>query len=192
MNAKKHHVEREDIRETTPEEMDEIVDKILDEAGLDDAPPEKPQGDSKDMQLKEANDRVVRLMADFDNYRKRIQREKEDWTRYGAMNLMEKLLPVLDNLERALENVQNQGEEVKGIFSGVVMIQRQLLDVLQNEGLSSVEDLGKSFDPTLHEAVMSEPAQYGEADNEITGVLRKGYLFRDKLLRAAMVKVAKK
>lgn len=192
MNAKKHADGLENTQEKISGEMEEIVDEILDSIGLEDEPAEESKGDTREAQLKEANDRLVRLMADFDNYRKRVQREKEDWVRYASMNFIEKLLPVLDNLERALETAEAQGEEVRGIFSGVAMTHRQLLDVLQNEGLSSVEDLGSSFDPALHEAVMSEPAQGAEKDNEITGVLRKGYRFKDKLLRPAMVKVAKK
>jgi molecular chaperone GrpE len=172
---------------------EEVVDEILEQAGLEEAEMEVSQEDNPhEKELKEAKERIVRLMADFDNYRKRVQREKEDWMRYSSLSFAEKLLPVVDNLERALENLNCQDEEVQGLFSGVTMIYRQFMEILQNEGLALIEDLGQSFDPLVHEAVMQEPAQEDQEDNQIVGVMRKGYRFKDKLLRPAMVKVAKK
>ncbi|PKM89714.1 MAG: nucleotide exchange factor GrpE [Firmicutes bacterium HGW-Firmicutes-12] len=172
---------------------EEVVDEILEEAGLEEAEIEFPQDDNpQDKELKEAKERIVRLLADFDNYRKRVQREKEDWLRYSSMGFVEKLLPVVDNLDRALENLNCQEEEVQGIFSGIAMIYRQFMEILQNEGMEPIEDIGQSFDPLVHEAVMQEPAEEGQEDNQIVVVMRKGYRFKDKLLRPAMVKVAKK
>lgn len=190
--------EAEELVASTPEAVEEknnteeTLEEILEEAGLEESEQPETLIDSKEVELREAKERIIRLMADFDNYRKRVQREKEDWHRYSSMTFIEKLLPVIDNLERALENLNQHSEEVKGIFSGVVMTYRQLADVLQQEGLTAVEGAGSFFDPQIHEAVMQEPAEEGQEDNQVVQVLRKGYRFKDKLLRPSMVKVAKK
>lgn len=168
------------------------LDEILDQAGLEDEEPAATETDRKEQELKEAEERFLRLMADFDNYRKRVQREKEEWFKYASMTLIEKLLPVIDNMERALDNLSQQGEEVQNFFAGVEMIYRQLLDVLQQAGLEAIEDLGTEFNPELHEAMMQVKAEEGQDDNQVVEVLRKGYCFKDRVLRPSMVKVAKK
>lgn len=173
-------------------EAEETLEEILEQAGLEDSEQPKTSIDPKEAELREAKERIIRLMADFDNFRKRVQREKEEWHQYSSMSFIEKLLPVIDNLERALENIDRHSEEVKGIFSGVAMTYRQLTDILQQEGMTAVEGVGASFDPLIHEAVMQEQAENGQEDNEVVQVLRKGYRFKDKLLRPSMVKVAKK
>lgn len=179
------------------EEMkEEAVEEILGEAGLEETgeteQPAAQDNEAKDKELKEAQDRVLRLIADFDNFRKRVQREKEELYQYSSMNIIEKILPVIDNLERALQNLNQQDKEVQNLFSGVEMIYRQLMEILAQEGLKPVEDLGFPFDPQVHEAVMQEQAKKGQEDNEVVEVMRKGYKFKEKLLRPAMVKVAKK
>jgi len=148
--------------------------------------------DPREVELNEARERILRLHADFDNYRKRVQREKEEWFQYASLNIIEKLLPVVDNLERAMENLDNQTEEVKSIFSGVAMTYRQLMEILAREGLETIEAVGQPFDPLLHEAIMQVPAEEGLEDNQVTEVLRKGYRFKDRIVRPAMVKVAKR
>lgn len=182
------------ITDTAAEKNDteETLEEILEQAGLEDSEQPNTGIDPKEAELREAKERIIRLMADFDNYRKRVQREKEEWHQYSSMSFIEKLLPVIDNLERALENIDRHSEEVKGIFSGVAMTYRQLTDILQQEGMTAVEGVGASFDPLIHEAVMQEQAEKGQEDNEVVQVLRKGYRFKDKLLRPSMVKVAKK
>lgn len=131
--------------------------------------------------------RLLRLQADFDNFRKRTTRERDDFARYASAVLCEALLPVLDNFQLALEA---KGQDPAGVVKGVEMIYRQLLDVLQREGLTPVEALGQQFDPSKHEAAMQESTdQY--PDNTVIAELRRGYYLKDKLLRPAMVKVAK-
>ena len=103
---------------------------------------------------------------------------------------MEKLLPVLDNFERALLSVNELNEETKNVLSGIKMIEKQFREILQKEGLEPIEAVGASFDPLIHEAVMQVPAEEGVADNQIVEEVLKGYLFKGKLLRASMVKVA--
>lgn len=131
--------------------------------------------------------RLLRLQADFDNYRRRTAREREDFARYASTTLCEALLPVLDNFQLALGA---KGQDPAKVVEGVEMIYRQLLDVLQKEGLTPVETQGQEFDPTKHEAAMQESTdQY--PDNTVISELRRGYYLKDKLLRPAMVTVAK-
>ncbi len=142
-------------------------------------------------ELAEAKERLLRIHADFDNYRKRVNKEKEEWFQYSCMGLVEKLLPVLDNFDLAMDSLEQQNEEVKKIFSGISMIVKQLKEILQNEGLEPIQAVGENFDPLFHEAVMQVPAEDEMMDNQIVEEMRKGYRFKEKVLRASMVKVAK-
>lgn len=131
--------------------------------------------------------RLVRLQADFDNYRKRVQKEKEEFFKYASVSLCEALLPVLDNFQLALAASEQDPAKV---LEGVEMIYRQLQDVLQKEGLEPIEAVGREFDPSRHEAIMQENTD-AHPDNTVIEELRRGYYLRDRLLRPAMVKVAK-
>ena len=141
--------------------------------------------------MAQTKDQLIRLSADFDNFRKRTLRDREDWSRYAGQNLVKKLLAVLDAMDHAAAAVENAGEEGKRVGEGFLMIQKQLQDILTQEGLKEIEAVGREFDPIYHEAVMQAPAEEGQKDNEIVMVLRKGYMYKDKVLRASMVKVAK-
>ncbi len=156
-------------------------------------PEEAPQdgGEEIKKELSQTKDQLMRLSADFDNFRKRTLRDREDWSRYAGESLIRKLLPVLDDMDHAAAAVENSGEEGKRVGDGFLMIQKRLLDILNQEGLKEIEALGQEFDPVYHEAVMQAPPQEGEKDNQVLMVLRKGYMFKDKVLRASMVKVAK-
>jgi len=132
--------------------------------------------------------RLVRLRADYDNLRKRIDRERKEFELYANFALVGRLLPVMDNLERALAAAANDGGDA-ALLEGLVMIHRQLTDQLSNEGLTAIDALGRSFDPNLHDAVVTEPST-GFPPNTIMEELQKGYLFQDRVLRAAMVKVS--
>lgn len=129
----------------------------------------------------------VRLQADFDNFRKRARQEREDTAKFAICDGLTGLLPVLDNLERALAGGKTCAE-VKDFVVGVEMVYRQLLDTLQNLGLEVIPAVGEAFDPQWHEAIAmveGEASQSGIVVEE----LQKGYLFKDKLLRPSMVKV---
>jgi molecular chaperone GrpE len=143
-------------------------------------------------ELAETQDRLLRIHAEFDNYRKRVNKEKEEWIQYSCMGLVEKLLPVLDNFDLAMASLEQQSEETKNTFTGITMIIKQLQEILQKEGLQPIEALGKEFNPVYHEAVMQAPAEEGMVENQIVEEFRKGYLFKDKVLRASMVKVVQK
>jgi len=141
-------------------------------------------------EIAELKDSLLRSHADFDNFRKRVQKEKEEWLQYACQGLMEKLLPFLDNFERAILSVNEQNEETKNVLSGIKMMEKQFKDILQKEGLEPIEAVGAIFDPLIHEAVMQLPAEEGITDNQIIEEVLKGYLFKGRLLRASMVKVA--
>lgn len=131
--------------------------------------------------------RLVRLQADFENYRKRTQREKEEYFKYASASLCEQLLPVIDNFHLALAA---RDEDPSNVVKGVEMIYRQLEEILQREGLTPIETVGQEFDPAKHEAVMQEETQE-HPENMVIAELRRGYYLKDRLLRPAMVKVAK-
>jgi molecular chaperone GrpE len=181
---------REERRYLDLEEINDM--KPVDEAWEDiEAEDDEPETVQTVDPLQAAQDRLLRLSADFDNYRKRSLRERDEWSKYAALNLLEKLLPIMDSMDRAVESVETQSEEVQNNLEGFRMIQRQLSDTLQKEGLTEIEALDQPFDPACHEAVMQAPVEEGQQDNQVVEVLRKGYRYHDRVLRAAMVKVAK-
>jgi len=133
-------------------------------------------------------DRLLRTAAEFDNYRKRIDRERREQSDAAAFSLLSEVLPVVDNLERALQSPS--GPEAAGFRAGVELILRQLVDLLRKRGVTPIEALGQDFDPHFHMAVAHEPAD-GRREGEIVEEFRRGYMLGDRLLRPAMVKVAK-
>jgi len=144
--------------------------------------------DPKDQQIEDLKDQVRRNLAEFDNFRKRTEREKAAMFDMGAKNVLEKLLPVIDNFERGLDNVPDD-PEAKAFADGMEMIYRQLLKNLADAGVTPMDCLGKPFDPNYHNAVMHvEDEEAGE--NTIVEVFQKGYMYRDTVLRFSMVKVA--
>lgn len=135
--------------------------------------------------LKAADDRYLRLRADFDNYRKRSDREREELLRHSLVEPLRALLPVVDNLERAM-SAQGGVEDLR---KGVEMIARQLGETLRRLGVAEVPGVGERFDPRMHEAVMREESAAVEAPT-VVAVLQRGYWLHDRLLRPAMVRVA--
>ena len=136
-------------------------------------------------------DRLLRLTADLDNYKKRAARERQDAVKFAHEGLMQKLIPVLDNFEAALAAVQsNETADAKTLLTGIQMIQQQLKSVLTEAGLEEVEAHGKPFDPNLHEAV-SQAESADHPEGHVMQQLRKGYRLRERLLRPATVVVAK-
>jgi len=137
-------------------------------------------------------DRLLRTTADFENFKKRAAREKTETAQYASFSLLQKLLPILDNFEMALAAAQTaQGDKLASFQSGVVMIQQQLKNALVETGLEEIDAAGKPFDPNFHEAI-SQMESAGTAEGHVLQQLRKGYKFRDRLLRPATVIIAKK
>jgi len=133
-------------------------------------------------------DRLLRKTAEFDNYRKRIERERREQADSSVTDLLESLLLVVDDFDRAL--TVEAGPEAEAYRTGVELIHAKLLDMLRKRGVHAIDSLGADFDPNVHQAVMHE-ASPDHRDGEVIGELRKGYMLGDKLLRPAMVKVAK-
>src|ERR1035441_6432140 len=137
-------------------------------------------------------DRLLRTTADFENFKKRAAREKVESAQYASFSLLQKLLPVLDNFEMALTAAQTaQGDKLASLQSGVLMIQQQLKSALTETGLEEIDATGKPFDPAWHEAISQQESADVQEDH-VAQQLRKGYKFKDRLLRAATVIVAKK
>jgi molecular chaperone GrpE len=147
----------------------------------------KDKKDKKDVQIEELTDRVRRQMAEFDNYRKRTDKEKSAMYEVGARSVIEKLLPVVDNFERGLAGVEENSEDP--FTAGMQKIYKQLMTTLESLDVRPIEAVGQEFNPDFHNAVMHvEDETLGE--NVVAEELQKGYLYRDSVVRHSMVKVA--
>jgi molecular chaperone GrpE len=133
-------------------------------------------------------DRLLRTTAEFDNYRKRVDRDRKDMADRAAESVLIEILPIIDDLERALA-ASETGESADGYRRGVELIHKQLLDLLTRRGVTPIETTGAAFDPHLHQAVSSEPSA-DHQEGEIIEEFRRGYRLGERLLRPAMVKVA--
>ncbi len=150
--------------------------------------PAAAEGKPADPEEEALNIRFMRLSADFANFKKRVEKEKADIYRLGNEKLMLELLPVLDNIDRALSHADESPKEK--FVEGVEMILNSLLAALKNAGLSEIDAAGQPFDHNAHHAVLTEDSDDFDSDT-VTGVLQKGYRLNDKVIRPAMVKVAK-
>lgn len=148
----------------------------------------KNKKDKKDEQIEELTDRVKRQMAEFENFRKRTEKEKSQMYDMGAKSIVEKVLPVIDNFERGLAAVPEDAKE-DPFVDGMNKIYKQMIGVLEEAGVKAIEATGKEFDPDFHNAVMHvEDESLGE--NIVAEELQKGYMYRDTVVRHSMVKVA--
>ncbi|MDF2609376.1 MAG: GrpE protein [Lachnospiraceae bacterium] len=147
----------------------------------------KEKKDAKDLKIEELNDRLIRNMAEFDNFRKRSEKEKTQMFEIGAKSIIEKVLPVIDNFERGLGTLTE--EEKEGAFAqGIEKIYKQLVTSLEEAGLQQIEAAGQTFDPNYHNAVMhAEDSELGE--NIVAEVFQKGYTYKSTVVRHSMVKV---
>ncbi len=159
-----------------------VIDKTETAASAD-AAPETLQGERDELQ-----DRLLRVTAEFENYRKRTDRERRELSDAVAADFARDLLPAADDLERALAAPAVPGDQA--LRAGVELILRQLQDAFRRRGVVPFDALGQPFDPSWHEALASEPAE-GRPDGEITAEIRRGYRIGSRLLRPALVRVAK-
>ncbi len=187
---------QEDTKEAPPSENSE--EKRLEEAAkaaaewaeslAKEEALEEGEKDPRDAKIAELNDRLLRNMAEFDNFRRRSEKEKQTMFDMGARHIAEKLLPVIDNFERGLATVPDD-KEAKAFSDGMDMIYKQLLKNLEDAGVRAIDCLGKEFNPDFHNAVLHvEDETVGE--NIIVEELQKGYMYKDSVLRYSMVKVA--
>ena len=155
----------------------------------------KEKKDKKDQKIEELtakvgdlNDRLLRNLAEFDNFRKRNEKEKSQMFEVGAKSIVEKILPTIDNFERGLAGIPEDKKD-DPFVQGMTNVYRQLMSSLEEAGVKPIEALGKEFDPNLHNAVMHEDNdEFGE--NTVSEELQKGYMYRDSVVRHSMVKVA--
>ena len=186
-------LENEEINDAAEEETVEEAEEAAaeePEAGKEKGSffKKKEKKDKKDEKIEELTDRVRRQMAEFDNFRKRTEKEKTQMFETGAKSIVEKILPVVDNFERGLAAVT---EEEKGspFVEGMEKIYKQMMTMLEEAGVKPIEAVGQEFDPNLHNAVMHiEDEEFGE--NIIAEEYQKGYTYRDSVVRHSMVKVA--
>lgn len=148
----------------------------------------KNKKDKKDEKIEELNDRITRQMAEFDNFRKRSEKEKSQMYEIGAKDIIEKILPVVDNFERGLGSVPEE-EKNAPFVEGMEKIYKQLMTTLESVGVKPIEAVGQEFNPDFHNAVMHvEDEELGE--NIIAEEFQKGYMYRESVVRHSMVKVA--
>ena len=148
----------------------------------------KEKKDKKDEKIEELTDRVTRQMAEFDNFRKRSEKEKSQMYEIGAKDIIEKILPVVDNFERGLDSVPEE-EKNAPFVEGMEKIYKQLMTTLESVGVKPIEAVGQEFNPDFHNAVMHvEDDEFGE--NIIAEEFQKGYMYRESVVRHSMVKVA--
>lgn len=138
-----------------------------------------------DQAVARLKEQLMRSTAEFENFRKRQRREQQNKIELANMRMLEELLPVLDNFQRAFDQ---PGESVESLLSGIQMVHQQLLELLKKNGLEPIDANDQPFDPNLHEAVSVEPAD-GRPENHVVEVLQEGYQIKGRLLRPAMVKV---
>lgn len=175
---------------TRSDSAEEVVDTPLpSETGQQELAELREKLQSKEQESKENYERYLRQVAEVDNFKKRVNREKEDAIRYANENLIKDILPVMDNLERAIAHAQGGGNG-KPLVEGVEMVLRGLLDVFSKHGVVQVPAVGEVFDPGKHEAMAQvESSQY--QPNTVIKEHHRGYLLRDRLLRPALVTIAK-
>jgi molecular chaperone GrpE len=168
-------------------ELEEAMREAMEAVEAREEERRQPAGEGEAAEL---HDRLLRLRADFDNFRKRTLKEKEEAFRYGHQNIVKDLLPTVDNLERAIEHARgSQTGDLEGLLQGVELVLRELLGVLEQYGLAAIEAEGQTFDPAVHEA-MTQQLHESAPVNTVMQVFQKGYRLRDRLLRPARVVVS--
>ncbi len=181
--------------EETVEEIDETLEEATD-SGTEaeeniEAKEEEVEvidKDPKDKLIDELNDKYMRTFAEFDNFRKRSEKEKAAMFELGAKSIIEKILPVIDNFERGFSTVED-GDKEDAFVKGMDMVYKQMVSTLEEAGVKAIDAVGQQFDPNLHNAVMHiDDENFG--DNEVAEELQKGYTYRDTVVRHSMVKVA--
>lgn len=165
----------------TPENSEETVEEKSEAALL------QEKVDELQAKLTETEGRTLRLQADFENYKRRVQMDKQAAEKYRAQSLVSDILPALDNFERAMQ-VEATDEQTKSLLQGMEMVHRQLLEALTKEGVEVIEAVGKQFDPNEHQAIMQVEDSEFES-NAVVEEFQKGYKLKDRVIRPSMVKV---
>ncbi|WP_407708578.1 nucleotide exchange factor GrpE [Bacillus altitudinis] len=169
------------------EAQEEAVQAETEEVKHDEQSAFQEKIDELQQLLDEKENKILRVQADFENYKRRARTEVETVQKYRSQHVVSDLLPALDNFERAL-GIDPDNEQTKSLLEGMQMVYRQLVEALKNEGVEPIEAVGKEFDPNLHQAVMQvEDENYDS--NIVVEELQKGYKLKDRVIRPSMVKV---
>ncbi len=196
MTVNTEDIKREDIAEeeineaqqAEPEQAEASSEAEAEKEVAEEEKAEDNQGKEESAE-DEGEKKYLRLMADFQNYKRRMEKEKKDLYSYANERIMTELLEVMDNFERALQQNANSADDGgAGFVEGMEMILKQLTSVLEKEGLKEIEALGEEFDPNVHNAVMTEETEEYES-GKVSGVMQKGYTLNGKVIRPSMVKV---
>ena len=186
LEKENQETEASEEKEAKASETDKETEKSED-AGKKEKAPEKKK-DPKDEKIDELNDKLRRSMAEFDNYRKRTDKEKSAMYEIGAKDVIEKILPIVDNFERGLNTIPEDAKET-AFAEGMEKIYKQFVKTLDDLGVKPIEAVGKPFDPNFHNAVMHvEDENLGE--NVVAAELQKGYTYKESIVRHSMVQVA--
>lgn len=185
-------VEQEVQTEAAGDAVEQQEELVLDEAAgpaeeSDDAQVEVDEAAALKEELEAEQNKYLRLLADYDNFKRRSQKDRQDAEKFRSQSLLVDLLPVLDNFDRAL-SVETKSEESASLLKGVEMVQKSLLEAVKREGLEEIKALGEPFDPNFHQAVMQEKDETAEP-GIVLMELQKGYTLKGRVLRPAMVKV---
>ena len=180
----------------TAEQVEAAEQEEMTEQAASEEQHEETVGQEEDLQhqidelqglLDEKENKLLRVQADFENYKRRSRLEMEAAQKYRSQNVVTEILPALDNFERALQ-VEAESEQTKSLLQGMEMVRRQLIDALEKEGVEAIEAVGQEFEPNLHQAVMQvEDENFGS--NIVIEELQKGYKQKDRVIRPSMVKV---
>lgn len=202
--AKNHTEDKEEIKNegnnpetdeniNSPEAADTSADSANDNP-QETSDAEGTEAEKKDSELESAlsqvaglSDKLMRTAAEFDNYKKRTAREKDEYYKNAVCDTIAQLLPVLDNLERAVSAAEDAGE-TGSVLDGIKMVQKQFCDALTSIGVEAIDAMGQEFDPERHNAVMT--GEGGDKENTVIEEFQKGYLYKDKVIRHSMVKVS--
>lgn len=175
----KHKKENEEEVKAAPEDPQRILEET------------RKQLEEANKQAAEARDKMLRAFAEFENAKKRLAKEREEFVRFSSESMMRGLLPILDNFERAIAHADAAGEPANSpLREGVVLIKKQLADFLVQQGLSRIESVGKPFDPHVHEALGHVETE-DHPDETVLEEYEPGYLLKGRLLRPAKVRIAK-
>lgn len=174
-------LEEEVDTEISEEDTAETAEAVQEEEALD--------AEKLAAELADLNQRFLRVAADFDNYKRRTVQEKEDLVKYSNAKIMGELLPVLDAFQLALKN-PGESQEAQNVIKGVEMLYRQIMQVLEQAGMSKIEAVGQPFDPKLHEAIMQVDDDSVPEDT-VVEELRAGYVLNERVIRPSMVKVSR-
>ena len=204
--AKNHTEDKEEIKNETnnpkteentipPDAADTSADSGSDKPqDTVEAEAESTEASDKNSELESAlsqvaglSDKLMRTAAEFDNYKKRTAREKDEYYKNAVCDTIAQLLPVLDNLDRAVSAAEDAGE-TGSVLDGIKMVQKQFCDALASIGVEAIDAMGKEFDPERHNAVMT--GEGGDKENTVIEEFQKGYLYKDKVIRHSMVKVS--